>query len=280
MAHALGHNTYGKSGVHLVVVDRDASPHTVVDLTVDIRLEGDFGAAHTDGDNTAVVPTDTMRGTVFAFARAKPVGAPEEFGLRLARHFVDTVPAVQAARVGLRSTQWTRIGGDHPTAFVADTSVIRTADVRVGVGGAEVGAGVADVAVLKTADSGFSDFFADAYTTLADTDDRLLATRMTADWRYRAVDVDWNAAATEVQSVLLRSFADHHSASLQHTLYAMGGAVIDQCDDVADIHLLLPNVHHLLVDLTPYGLDNDNRVFVATQEPYGVIEATVVRDGG
>lgn len=279
MAHPLGHNTYGKSGVHLVVVDRDAPQHTVTDLRVDIRLEGDFARAHTHGDNTQVVPTDTMRGTVFAFARSGPVGQPEDFGLRLAHHFVDTVPAVHRAHVHLRAMHWARIGGDHPSGFIADPSVARTADVTVGGGDVRVGAGLADAAILKTADSGFEDFFTDPYTTLAETDDRVLATRMTADWRYDRLDIDWAATIEEVRGILLRTFADHDSASLQHTLYAMAGAVLDRCDQITDIHLLLPNVHHLLVDLTPYGLDNDNTVFVATTEPYGVIEATVARDG-
>jgi urate oxidase len=278
MAPALGHNTYGKSGVHLVVVDREAPEHTVTDLTVDIRLEGDFAAAHTDGDNSAVIPTDTMRGTVFAFARSGPVGEPEAFGLRLAHHFVDTVPAVDTATVRLRAQRWARIGGDHPTAFIADTTITRTAEVRVGVDDVQVGGGLTDGAILKTADSAFSGFFTDALTTLAETDDRLLATRMTADWRYLGTDVDWGAAAHQVRDVLLRTFADHHRASIQHTLYAMGEAVLDRCADVGDIHLVLPNVHHLLVDLSRYGLDNDNAVFVATTEPHGVIEATVVRD--
>lgn len=280
MAHALGHNHYGKSGVHLVVVDRDAPQHTVTDLRIDIRLEGDFESAHTEGDNSRVLPTDTMRGTVFAFARSGPVGQPEDFGMRLAHHFFDTVPAVHAAEVWLRSTPWARIGGDHPSGFVADGTVTRTAQVRVAGGDIVVRAGLADIAVLKTADSAFAGFLTDPYTTLPETDDRLMATRMTADWRYDGVAVDWAASASDVQRLLLRTFADHDSASLQHTLYAMAGAVLERHAEIAEIHLLLPNVHHLLVDLSPYGLDNDNVVFVATHEPFGVIEATVVRDGG
>ena len=277
MSHTLGPNRYGKSGVHLVVVDRDAPQHAVTDLRVDIRLEGDFDAAHTAGDNRQVIPTDTMRGTVFAFAGAGPVGPPEDFGMRLARHFVATVPAVHAATVGLRATRWARIGGDHPTGFVADGTASRTAEVTVDGDGARVGAGLADVKVLKTADSAFAGFFADRYTTLADTEDRLLATRMTAGWRYRDTDVEWTTTAGQVEDVLLQTFAAHDSASLQHTLYAMGSAVLDRCPQITGIHLLLPNVHHLVVDLSPYGLHNDQRVFVATDEPYGVIEATVER---
>jgi urate oxidase len=279
MGITLGANRYGKSGVHLVVVDRTTSDHTVTDLRVDIRLEGDFEAAHASGDNSAVVPTDTMRGTVFAFARTQPVGDPEDFGLRLARHFVATVPSVTAATVGMRATPWRRIGGDHPSGFVADASIVRTATVRVDTDGAHVTGGIADVKLFKSADSAFSDFFTDDYTTLPETDDRMMATVMTAQWRYRDDANDWAASATAIRDILLRTFADHDSASVQHTLYAMGHTVLAQRREVADIHLVLPNVHHVLVDLAPYGLDNPNMVFVATTEPYGVIEATVVRDG-
>jgi urate oxidase len=278
MAIALGDNRYGKSGIHVVIVDRDAPEHTVTDLRLDIRLEGAFEAAHTSGDNRAVVPTDTMRGSVFAFARTQPVGAPEDFGLRLARHFVATVPAVSSADVHLLATLWARIGGDHPTGFIADASAVRTAHVHADADGSRVRGGVAGVRLFKSAASAFADFFTDDYTTLPPTEDRMMATVMTADWGYHADKVDWDDSAAAVQRTLLRTFADHDSASVQHTLYAMGEAVLNERPEVSDVHLLLPNVHHLLVDLSPYGLDNPNRVFVATTEPYGVIEATVVRD--
>lgn len=278
MGTALGANRYGKSGVHLVVVDRDAPQHTVTDFLIDIRLEGDFEAAHVSGDNSAVVPTDTMRGTVFAFARTQPVDQPEDFGLRLARHFVATVPSVSAATVGLRATPWVPIG-DHRSAFIADASIVRTAEVRVEGDGTQVASGVTGLKILKTADSAFSDFHIDDFTTLAETDDRMMATVMTADSRYGSDDVDWGDSVSAVRDILLATFAEHDSASLQHTLYAMGEAVLTQRPEITEIHLLLPNVHHLLMDLTPYGLDNPNRVFIAATEPYGVIEATVVRNG-
>jgi urate oxidase len=274
---ALGDNRYGKSGIHVVVVDRDAPNHTITDLEVDIRLEGDFEAAHTTGDNSALVPTDTMRGTVFAFARTQPVTEPEDFGLRLARHLVATVPAVRSADVALRATRWARIDGDHPAGFIADASMVRTARARVDADGTHIRGGIADAKLFKSADSAFSGFYADDYTTLPATDDRMMSTVVTADWRYRDLAGDWGESAAAVQRILLRTFADHDSASLQHTLYAMGDAVLRQRDEVAEVHLLLPNVHHLLVDLSPYGLDNPNRVFVATTEPHGVIEASIVR---
>jgi urate oxidase len=219
-----------------------------------------------------------MRGTVFAFARTQPVVGPEDFGLRLAGHFVATVPAVTSADLHLRATRWARIGGDHPTGFIADASAVRTARVRVDANGSHVRGGVDEVRLFKSAASAFADYHTDEYTTLRPTTDRMMATVMTADWGYHAGEVDWDDCAAAVQRILLRTFADHESASVQHTLYAMGEAVLTERPEVSDVHLLLPNVHHLHVDLSPYGLDNPNRVFVATTEPYGVIEATVVRD--
>lgn len=277
MAIALGENRYGKSGVHLVVVNRDGPQHTVTDLEVEIRLEGDFVDAHVAGDNSAVVPTDTMRGTVFAFARFEPVGEAEAFALRLARHFVESIPAVTATTVQVRANPWKPIG-EHASAFIADPSIVRTAEVRVDGDGAQVTGGIRDLKIFKSDKSAFSDFYSDQYTTLAETDDRMMATVMTAEWSYSGDDLDWNDSADAVRDILLDTFATHDSESLQHTLYAMGEAVLDARPEVTDVHMLLPNVHHILVDLSPYGLDNPNKVFVSTTEPYGVIEATVVRD--
>jgi urate oxidase len=57
----------------------------------------------------------------------------------------------------------------------------------------------------------------------------------------------------------------------------MAEAALDACDDVSEVTLTLPNRHHLLVDLAPFGLDNPNEIFVATDQPFGLMEATVRR---
>jgi urate oxidase len=282
MGAVLGHNRYGKSGIRLVRVTRHADRHELVDLTVDVALEGDFAATHLTGDNAAVLPTDTMRGTVYAFAGEAPVGEPEAFGLRLAGHFVDTVPAATLARVHLVEQPWARIeaaGAPHPHAFVGAGPARRTATVvRDGADAWAVG-GVDDLLVLKTTGSAFEGFLEDRYTTLEETDDRILATVVTARWRYATLEVDWAKAAAEVRRLLLEAFAGHQSRSLQQTLYAMGAAVLAGRPEVAEVRMSMPNKHHLLVDLAPYGLRNDHEVFVATDRPFGLIEATVARDG-
>jgi urate oxidase len=282
MGAVLGHNRYGKSGIRLVRVTRGGDRHELVDLTVDVALEGDFAATHLTGDNAAVLPTDTMRGTVYAFAGEEPVGEPEAFGLRLAGHFVQSVPAATRARVHLVQHPWTRIeaaGVPHPHAFAGAGPGRRTATVTRDGGDAWVVAGLDDLLVLKTTGSAFEGFLKDRYTTLEETDDRILATVMTAHWRYATLEVDWAEAAAGVRRLLLEAFAGHHSRSLQQTLYAMGEAVLAGRPEVAEVRMTMPNKHHLPVDLTPYGLRNTGEVFVATDRPFGLIEGTVARDG-
>jgi urate oxidase len=282
MDAALGGNRYGKSGIRLVKVARHGDRHELTDLTVDVRLEGDFTAAHVQGDNADVLPTDTMRGTVYAFAAGEPAVGLERFGLRLAGHFAETVPAARLARVWLSEQPWERIevgGAAHPHAFAGGGGGRRTATVTRAGGDAWVVAGVAGLTVLKTTGSGFEGFLVDRYTTLEATSDRILATEVTAEWRYASTEVDWDAAAAGARQALLEAFAGHDSRSVQHTLYAMGAAVLAARPEIAEVRLTLPNKHHLPVDLSPYGLANQNEVFVATDRPFGVIEGAVLREG-
>ena len=280
MSTMLAHDRYGKAGIRLVRVMRDTDRHVIADLTVDVYLEGDFDQAHTAGDNAHVLPTDTMRGTVYAFARERWDPQPEVFGMRLAEHFVDTVGAVARATVHVSAAGWGRIevdGVGHDHAFTGRGGERRTATVAVNSQGTTVSAGLADLLVLKTTRSGFSGFLVDDYTTLEETDDRVLATLATVKWDYYATDLDWAECSRAVREVLLSTFATHDSRSLQHTLYAMGEAVLDARSEVSQITMSMPNKHHILSDLSPYGMDNPGEVFVVTDRPFGVIEGTVRR---
>jgi urate oxidase len=149
--------------------------------------------------------------------------------------------------------------------------------VTSGANGERVEAGLADLDVLKTTGSAFAGFPRDAYTTLAETGDRILATAIEARWTYTGAAHDWEASWAAARRLLCEVFAEHDSRSVQHTLYAMGERVLAGLPAVEEIHLRLPNRHHLLADLAPFGLDNPNLVFVATSEPYGLIEATLRR---
>jgi urate oxidase len=285
MAIVLGANQYGKAEVRVVAVDRSSPRHTLVDLDVSSSLRGDFTAAHTTGDNAHVLTTDAQKNTVFAFAR-DGVGTPEGFGLRLARHFAGSYDWITGARVAVESYGWDRIdvgGRPHDHAFSRTGGDVRTAVVTVDGGGAHVIAGLADLVVLKTTGSEFWGFPRDRYTTLAETDDRILATAVTARWRYTGTDLDFDAAYAAVRSTLLETFAATHSLALQQTLYAMGEAVLEQQPDVAEIRMSMPNRHHFLQDLSAYGLDNGPEsgspvVYHADDRPYGLIEGTVLRD--
>jgi urate oxidase len=280
MAIVLGPNQYGKAEVRVVAVDRSTPRHSLVDLNVSSSLRGDFSAAHTAGDNSHVLTTDAQKNTVFAFAR-DGVGTPEQFGLRLARHFAGSYDWITGARVAVESYGWDRIpvgGRPHDHAFRRTGGEVRTAVVTVDGDDVHVLAGLTDLVVLKTTGSEFWGFPRDRYTTLAETRDRILATAVTARWRYTSADVDFDAAYDGVRTALLETFAATHSLALQQSLFAMGEAALEQDANVAEIRLSMPNKHHFLQDLSAFGLDNPDVVYHADDRPYGLIEGTVLRE--
>jgi urate oxidase len=279
MTVTLVDNSYGKQSVRLVTVHRGPVNHVLKDVTVAIRFEGDFAAAYTEGSNQGVFPTDTMKNTVYALAAQHPFDDIEDFGLALTDHFLESSPRTSSVRVELDEHLWEPIeagGSPHPHGFRKAGAERRTAVVTRDRERATVLAGLADLVVMKTAKSAFEGFPRDRYTTLRETSDRLLATAVRATWRYSRPYVAFGRLWHEVRGVLLETFAEHDSLSVQHTLYAMGEAVLETVD-VEEIHIAMPNLHHLPVDLTPFGLENRNEIFVATAEPYGLIEATVRR---
>lgn len=281
MSVILESNNYGKSAVRLVKVTRQGDVHTITDLTVGVRFEGEFERVHTEGDNSGVLPTDTMKNSVYALARRTTWEQPEQFGIVLATHFAIDNPNVTRIRIDVSEHRWERLvvrGRPHDHAFKRAGSERRTAVVtRKRSGDTIIEGGVEGLVVLKSAHSAFEGYRHDPYTTLEETSDRLMATEVTASWRYVAAEISYKLAWQSVRQVMLETFADHDSKSVQHTLYAMAEAALEQCPDISEIRLSLPNKHHLLVDLAPFGMQNANEIFVATEAPYGVIEATVRR---
>jgi urate oxidase len=274
----LGPNRYGKAETHVVRVTRDGDVHRLRDLTVSVALSGAMEAVHLTGDNAAVLPTDTQKNTVFAFAREYGVDSPEAFGLLLARHFVGSQGSVHHARVSIEEHLWDRIG-DGPHSFVRRGGETRTALVHHDDDGTHVVSGIKDLVVLNSTGSEFRGYAKDGYTTLPETRDRVLATEVTAQWRHSSAEADWEGSYPEARRHLLEAFAGTYSLSLQQTLYAMGDRLLDGLPGVCEVRLSLPNRHHFTVDLEPFGLDNDNEVFFAADRPYGLIEGAVVRDG-
>ena len=278
----LGANRYGKAQIRLVRVVRGPGAHRLRDLTVAIALEGDFTAAHVDGDNELVVATDTMKNTAYAFAKEHLDGSLETYGRALADHFLE-FEQVDRASVSIREHGWSPIAtpnGPAPDAFVRAGSGTRVATVVAALGGTTIEAGVEDLVVMKTARSAFSGFPRDQYTTLRDTDDRIMATKVTAIWRYGSPDLASDELHAAVQATLLEVFADHDSPSVQTSIWLMARAILERHEEVAEVRMALPNLHHWLVDLSPFGLENDNEIFIATTEPHGLIEATVRRGEG
>jgi urate oxidase len=277
MGITLGPNRYGKAEIRLVRVARDGGRHDLKDLNVSVTLAGDLRATHLTGDNAPVLPTDSQKNTAYAFARRYGVGEIEQFGLALARHFVDSQPTITRARVHIEEYGWQRLG---PHSFQRGGTETRTATVSYDGDAAWVVSGLTDLVLLNSTDSEFRGYVKDPYTTLPETDDRVLATAVNARWRHAAADGDWGDSYAAARALLCEAFVDTYSRSLQQTLYAMGERLLAHRSEIAEVRLSLPNKHHLVVDLSPFGLDNPNEVFHADDRPYGLIEGTVLRDDG
>ena len=275
MAIVLGPNRYGKAEVRLVRVTRDGDTHGLADLTVGVALSGDLTATHLTGDNAGVLPTDTMKNTVYAFAREHGTGEPEAFALSLGRHFVASQPQVVRARVTVESIGWERLG---PHSFRRKGDFTRLCQVTVEESFTQVVSGLKDLVVLNSTASEFRGFRKDRYTTLPETTDRILATEVDARWRHLSGEADWAESFEKAKDAMVNAFVNTYSLSLQQTLYAMGSRVLESRPEIAEIRLALPNKHHYLADLSPFDLENPGEVFIAGDRPYGLIEGTVTRD--
>jgi urate oxidase len=278
----LGGNHYGKAEVRVVRIARGAAAgggDGIRDWNISSRLSGDLAASHLTGDNSNVLTTDSQKNTVYAFAKRLGAVEPEVLGIELAAHFVRSQQAITRARLTIEEYRWTPIGATGHSFARAGDLTRATAVVHDQELGTSVVSGIEDLTVLNTTDSEFWGFPRDEFTTLADTTDRILATRVSAWWRYRAAaGVDWAAAFGTAHDALLSAFSGTYSYSLQQTLYAIGEQIIAAVPAICEVRLTLPNKHHFLVDLTPFGLANDNEVYYAADRPYGLIEGTVLAD--
>lgn len=272
----LAANQYGKAENHVVRVYRDSSRHSIRDLNVTSQLRGDFELAHTEGNNEHVVATDTQKNTVFAKAKENGIESPEQFLLGLADHFTSNFDWVTGGRWAAEEYGWSRIN-DHDHSFYKSAPEIRTAVVMRDGDRDVVISGFYDLTVLKTTASGFVGYPKDRYTTLPETEDRILATDIATRWRYNTTDVDFEATYKRVKEIILEKFTDHYSYALQHTLYQMAETVIASVPEIDEIKFSCPNKHHFLYDLDRFDIDNPNEVFYAADRPYGLIEATVAR---
>lgn len=270
-------NQYGKAENRLVRITRDTDRHEIEDLNVTSQLRGDFEAAHYEGDNGHVVATDTQKNTIFSFAR-DGVGSPEAFLLRLAEHFTSSFDWVSGGRWAAEQYGWSRIA-DHDHTFYRSAPEVRTAVlVRDGEDDTFI-SGFHGLTVLKSTQSGFVGYPKDPYTTLPETEDRVMATDISCRWRYNTADIDFNASYEAIKKTIMEAFGAEYSKALQHTLFQMAEAVVEEHPEVDEIRFSCPNKHHFTSDLSHTKQDNPNLVFFAADRPYGLIEATFARDG-
>src|ERR1035438_6177665 len=277
----LAENRYGKSRVRLMKVKRTPKGNELREWTVQVLLTGDFDTAHYDGDNSKILPTDTMKNTVYSVARTSSAIAMEDYAKELVNFLLGRNPQVSSVSVAIEGTMWKRLtvdGKPHPTAFMRGSGELQTATVSRGrTGGFDIHSGFKNLVIMKTADSAFEGYIQDELTTLKPTNDRLFCTAVSAEWHYTVDAIAFDVMRSALRETMLKTFANHKSKSVQQTLYAMGKSGLERVAEVDQIDLIMPNKHCLRVDLSRFGQDNPNEIFVPTDEPAGHIEARVRR---
>ncbi|NUO80411.1 urate oxidase [candidate division KSB1 bacterium] len=285
MQTVLSQNSYGKSAVRFAKIIRRPHEHDFKEVAVNIQLEGDFESVYTEGDNRKVLPTDTMKNTVYAHAKTHALDSVEEFGKSLAQYFLQNNPQVSRVQLELAEKLWQRVAVSkadesstpHPHTFISagnekwTSKITRTREQLL------VASGIENLLILKTTDSGFENYIKDQYTTLKETNDRILASDVNMQWRYAGADIDFNRSRQTIRQTVLDTFAQHYSYSVQQTIYLLGQAVLEKCPEVLEVHLVMPNKHYIPFDLERFGMENRNEIFVPTDEPFGRIEGTMKR---
>ncbi|MZD07227.1 urate oxidase [Streptomyces sp. SID5785] len=298
MPTILGQNQYGKAENRVVKITRDGDTHHIKDVNVSVALSGDLDDVHLTGSNAHCLPTDTTKNTCFAFAKEHGIESIEQYGIELARHFVESQPSIHRARIRLEEYSWERISGsDAGSKFIGSDEVkhsfvrkgqeIRLAQVTYDGEKFEVLSGLKDLTVMNTTNSEFWGFIKDKYTTLKEDYDRILATSLSTWWRHNWTSDDertpqWNKSYDQAKKHMLEAFVETYSLSLQQTLFQMGSRIINNRAEIDEIRFSAPNKHHFRQDLSPFGLENeakDGAVYWAADRPYGLIEATILRDG-
>jgi len=277
----LGENRYGKSRVRLSRITRLADQHDFNEWTVCVLLHGDFESSFTEADNSKILPTDTMKNTVYSIARGSIAATIEDFAMELGDYVLTNNPQVSKVSIEIEEKNWKRLkvdGEPDATTFKLGGPELQTVQaVRVRAGGWGVTSGVDGLTILKTTKSAFTGYINDRLTTLKPAKDRIFGTRATISWDYLSAQQNYAEVRARIIAALLKEFAAHHSMSVQHTLFDMGKAALAASPEIARIHLTMPNLHHLLADLSPFGQENPNHILVPIDEPHGFIEATIER---
>jgi urate oxidase len=277
----LGENRYGKSRVRLSRITRHGDRHDFNEWSVQVLLEGDFDASFTEADNSRILPTDTMKNTVYSLARASVAVTIEEFAAELVNYLLANNPQVSSASVEIKEKAWERMvteEGAEATTFRLGGPELQTTYASRKQGGAlAITSGVEGLVILKTTKSEFTGYIKDKLTTLKPATDRIFGTCATVTWDYAEPGAAYAEVRARITAALLKEFAAHHSMSVQHTLFDMGEAALASAPEIVRVKLTMPNLHHLLADLSAFGQDNPNHIFVPIDEPHGSIEAVIER---
>ncbi len=277
----LGENRYGKSRVRLSRITRHGDRHDFNEWTVQVLLEGDFETAFTEADNSKILPTDTMKNTVYFVARGSNATTIEEFAMELGDYLLANNPQVSGASIEIAERAWKRMivgGAPEATTFKLGGPEVQTVRAVRDQGREwSIRSGIDGLTILKTTKSAFTGYIKDKLTTLKPATDRIFGTRATVTWDYVSAATDFANLRARIVAALMKEFAAHHSMSVQHTLFDMGNAALAAAPEIERIKLTMPNLHHLLADLSPFGQDNPNHIFVPIDEPHGYIEATIER---
>ncbi len=274
-------NRYGKGRVRVMRIHRDGERHEVSQLNVKAMIEGDFAQAYTHGDNSTSVSTDTIKNVVNVVARQNTGLSTEDFCLVLAQKYLDTYPQVSSVAITAHETKWSRLsfgGKPHPHSFTLDSNGKPTVEVaQVRDGPPTMSSGIDGFAFMKSTQSGWENYVKDPYTTIPPTADRMCATSMVASWKWSGKPANYAAANAKILETLLKVFSTTYSPSVQNSLYHMGEAALAAVPEISEISMACPNIHYILMNLQSFGLDNNNDVFLPTDEPHGQIECTVGR---
>ncbi|CAN1258492.1 Uricase-2 isozyme 1 [Linum perenne] len=260
---------HGKSRVRVARVWRSSTGgvQSVVEWSVNISLYSDCISAYVRDDNSDIVATDTMKNTVYVKAKecSEQLSA-EEFAILLAKHFTSFYPQVTSAVVKIVEKPWERVnlnGQPHEHGFKLGNEKHTVEAVVKKSGGLQLTSGIEGLSVLKTTQSGFEGFVRDKYTALPETRERMLATEVTAAWRYSYDSVSsvpqkplyFNDRYADVKDVVLNNFfgppkGGVYSASVQRTLFQIAKAVLIRFPDISSIQLKMPNIHFLPVNIS------------------------------
>jgi urate oxidase len=278
-------NHYGKSCVKVAKVIKYPTHHDFKEFIVDIQLYGDFLNSFLIPNNENVIPTDTMKNTVYVLAKQHSMDSPVEFGIDLTSYFLNKFSHLSKVNVEITEIVWNRVvlddSKEHTHGFVDKQTHNHKCFVSNNKGQEiEIKAGIVNLSILKTKCSSFEKFMIDEYTTLKPASDRIMATKANIFWRYDNTydlkSIDHNDIYHKVKKLTVETFVQHDdSKSVQHTINIIGSNILNFIKQIQNIEINLPNSHYLLSNIADFGFENDNEIFIPSSEPYGNIFASM-----